>query len=137
MVTAHGLAGSIRAASESETFDLAGQSAGSIEAVMEAAFATPFDAFHDDQEMIRLTFVTGAGKQARQKYDDGAQKAVTTVLQQHGYVEDRGAGCDRASAGTYKIQHDTGKNLKTVVVFPRIAAVGGGADGNDNDSDEV
>lgn len=142
MVTAHGLAGSIRAAQESETFDLSGQSAGSIEAVMETAFATPLDAdnFRDGAPMIRLTFVTGAGKQARQKYDDGAQKAVTTVLQKHGYVEDRGAGCDRASAGTFKIQHDTGKNLKTVVVFPKVVEAAAGdtaGNGKDNNNEAV
>ena len=129
MVTAHGLAASIRAAQESETFDLGGLSAGSIESTMETAFETPF--LLSSTSMIRLTFVTGAGKQARQKYDDFANKAVTTVLQKHGYVEDRGAGCDWSSAGTYKLQHDTGKNVKTVVVFPKVAAGTNTSDGGE------
>jgi len=132
MVTAHGLAASIRAAQESETFDLGGMSADSIESTMETAFETPF--LLSTTSMIRLTFVTGAGKQARQKYDDSANKAVTTVLQKHGYVEDRGAGCDFSSAGTYKLQHDTGKNLKTVVVFPKVAA---GTNTSDSGEDKV
>lgn len=79
--------------------------------------------------MIRLTFVTGAGKQARQKYDDGAAKAVTSTLISLGFSEDRGASCIVECAGSYKMQHDTGKNLKTVVVFPNIVgseATGGG-----------
>lgn len=72
--------------------------------------------------MIRITLVTGAGKLARQKYDDNAAKAVTTALRELGFEEDRGASCVKECAGSFKLQHDTGKNLKTVVVFPRIQA---------------
>jgi hypothetical protein len=126
MVNTHGLATSIRSAQESETFDLGGQSASTITATMEAAFEEPFDHannFADEPGgMIRLTFVTGAGKQARAKYDDGAVKVLTAALVKFGYVEDRGASCVVECAGTYKQQHDTGKNLKTVVVFPKIKA---------------
>jgi hypothetical protein len=70
--------------------------------------------------MIRITLVTGAGKLARQKYDENAAKAVTTALRDLGFEEDRGASCVKECAGSFKLQHDTGKNLKTVVVFPRI-----------------
>ena len=70
--------------------------------------------------MIRITFITGAGKLGRQKYDDGAAKAVTSTLRDLGFEEDRGASCVVECAGSYKLQHDTGKNLKTVVVFPKI-----------------
>ena len=131
MVTAHSLAASIRAAQESETLDLSGLTASSIEVAMEAAFGTPLVGL---SHMIRFTFITGAGKQARQKYDDGAAKAVTGILLQYGYVEDRGAGCDLSSAGTFKTQHDTGKNIKTVVVFPKIVTAGAqnGHDSNNN-----
>ena len=72
------------------------------------------------QEMIRITFVTGAGKLARQKYDEGAAKAVTSTLRELGYDEDRGASAVLECAGSFKLQHDTGKNLKTVVVFPKV-----------------
>ena len=123
MAAIHGLAASIRAAQESETFDLGGQSSANITSTVDAAFAEPFAL----QEMIRITFVTGAGKQARQKYDDTAARSVTTALQEHGYSEDRGASCVLESAGSYKLQHDTGKNLKTVVVFPKIVSPGGEA----------
>lgn len=70
--------------------------------------------------MIRIRFITGAGKVSRQKYDDGAAKAVSSTLRRLGYVEDHGASAVLECAGSYKLQHDTAKNLKTVVVFPKI-----------------
>ena len=111
-----GLAASIRDASESETFDLGGQNVTTISSTIKDAFQEPFSLDH----MIRITFVTGAGKQGRQKYDENAARAVTSVLHDFGYHDDRGASCVMECAGCYKLQHDTGKNLKTVVVFPKI-----------------
>ena len=98
---------------DSETFDLAGKQASTIEPAIRQAFATPFSL----SETIRITFVTGAGKLARQKYDEGAAKAITAPLRDLGYTEDAGGG-----PGTFKLQHDTGKNLKTVVVHPQLEA---------------
>jgi hypothetical protein len=103
--------------SDSETFDLAGQNVSTITHNIESAFREPLPL---EGVMIRLTFVTGAGKQSRQKYDDGAAKAVTSTLRVLGYSEDHGASCVVECAGTFKLQHDTGKNLKTVVVFPIV-----------------
>lgn len=120
----HGLAATIRGATESETFDLAGSSASTIESLIRDAFLEPFAL----SEMIRLTFVTGAGKLGRAKYDENAAKAVTAALRELGYEEDRGASAVLECAGLFKLQHDTGKNLKTVVVFPKridAASVGG------------
>lgn len=111
--TLSGLAGTIRAAVDSETFDLAGKSAATIERAVKEAFANDFPL----QGTIRLTFVVGAGKLARQKYDEHAFKAVTGPLKDLGYEDDAGGG-----AGTFKLQHDTGKNLKTVVVYPKVSA---------------
>lgn len=96
---------------DSETFDLAGKSAATIERAIKDAFETPFPL----AETIRLTFVTGAGKLARQKYDENAAKSVTAPLKELGYEDDAGGG-----PGTFKLQHDTGKNLKTVVVYPKV-----------------
>jgi hypothetical protein len=110
----HGLAALIRASTENETFDLGGQNVATITSAIQSAFDEPF------QDLIRITFVTGAGKAGRQKYDDGAAQAVTSALENSGYREDRGASCIMECAGSYKMQHDTGKNLKTVVVFPKI-----------------
>jgi hypothetical protein len=70
--------------------------------------------------MIRLTLVTGAGKGGRQRYDPDTQRVVTSTLKDLGYVEDRAASCVAECSGSFKIQHDTGKNLKTVVVFPKL-----------------
>ncbi|KAL3761830.1 hypothetical protein ACHAW5_001938 [Stephanodiscus triporus] len=112
-----GLASSIRAAAESATFDLAGHDTAFIRSTVKDAFS---ELFHLDQ-MIRITFVVGAGKLSRQKYDDKAMFAVTSTLKQLDYVEDRGASCVNECGGCYKTQHDTGKNLFTVVVFPRLA----------------
>ena len=44
---------------ESETFDLAGSTPTMIEHMIRDAFTLPFDHL---TEMIRLTFITGAGK---------------------------------------------------------------------------
>lgn len=115
-----GLAAAIRASTESETIDLGGHSVSSISTIIENAFTEPF---HDLDTMIRLTFLVGAGKQGRQKYEEGASRAVTSKLDQLGFVNDRGASCILESAGSYKLQHDTGKNLKTVVVFPKVSTL--------------
>ena len=101
---------------ESDTFDLAGQNVTTISNNVAKAFREPLPI----QDMIRITFVTGAGKLGRQKYDEGAAKAVTSALKELGFEEDRGASCVMECAGSYKLQHDTGKNLKTVVVFPNV-----------------
>lgn len=118
MVTS-GMAGSIRAATESETFDLAGNSSSTITTTIENAFRSPLEI----QDMIRITFITGAGKLGRQKYDEGAARTVTSTLRELGFVEDRGASCVVECAGSFKSQHDTGKNLKTIVVFPNIKQI--------------
>lgn len=102
---------------DSETFDLAGASTATIQQTISDAFSEPFPL----SKMIRLTFITGAGKLERQKYDENAARIVMTVLRDYGYQEDRGASAVMECAGTFKSQHDTGKNLKTVVVFPKIS----------------
>ncbi len=110
----HGLAATIRSSTESETFDLGGLSASTIESLIGDTFNQSFP------KMIRITLVVGAGKQGRQKYDAQALKIVSTTLQSLGFIEDRGASCIPECAGLFKLQHDTGKNLKTVVVFPNL-----------------
>lgn len=92
-----------------------------IEHMIRDAFTQPFEL----SEMIRLTFITGAGKLGRAKYDENAARAMTTALRELGYQEDRGASATMDCAGTFKLQHDTGKNLKTVVVFPKVSTING------------
>jgi len=115
----HGLALKIRSSTESETFDLGGLSAETIQTVVRDSFREPFESLPDNQ-MIRITLIIGAGKQARQKYDASALRVVTVELQSLGFAEDKGASCTIECQGLYKYQHDTGKNLKTVVVFPNF-----------------
>ncbi len=135
-MTVSGLAASIRAATESETFDLAGNAASTIKTTINDAFSSPLDI----TEMIRITFVTGAGKLGRSRYDENAAKTVTSTLRELGYEEDRGASCVNECGGSFKSQHDTGKNLKTIVVFPMMKSIeegmgnmniGGGGSGGD------
>jgi len=130
---ASGLAAHIRSSTESDTFDLAGQNVSTVTVNIEQAFNELFPL----EEMIRITFVTGAGKLGRQKYDDGCAKAVTSTLRKLGFEEDRAASCVRECGGSFKMQHDTGKNLKTVVVFPKIREIDdlGGSGGEDNNED--
>ncbi len=103
-----------------------------IEHMIRDAFTQPFEL----SEMLRLTFITGAGKLGRAKYDDNAARAMTTTLRELGYQEDRGASAMMDCAGSFKLQHDTGKNLKTVVVFPKVSTMNGNPaishDGNHN-----
>lgn len=63
-------------------------------------------------------------------------QVVTRVLKNEcGFAEDRGGSCTRESAGTFKTQHDTGKNVFTVVVFPKVEEDGGGTrDGEEENS---
>ena len=91
-----GLAASIRSCLESTTFDLAGHDTTSIQSIAHDAFSTPFPPL---EQMIRITFVVGAGKLSRQKYDAKAMQVLTSALRELDYVEDRGAGCSFDSAG--------------------------------------
>lgn len=79
---------------------------------------------------MRITFVVGAGKLARQKYDAKAGQTATTALRQLDFEEDRAAS--KGSEGCFKSQHDTGKNLYTVVVYPRLAAESQAGPANDH-----
>ena len=104
-----GLASSIRSATESVTFDLAGHDAPSIRSVIDDALSTPLPL----RDMIRITFVVGGGKLSRSRYDDRAMQAATSTLKQLDYEEDRGASCIRECGGCFKTQHDTGKNVQS------------------------
>mmetsp|Transcript_25195 Transcript_25195/g.59948 ORF Transcript_25195/g.59948 Transcript_25195/m.59948 type:complete len:688 (+) Transcript_25195:249-2312(+) len=130
-----GLAASIRSSDESSTFDLGHQDANSIRATIKEAFEEPFPV----TKMIRITFIVGGGKLSRSKYDSKCGQVVTAALNNLGFVEDRGASCVNECAGCFKSQHDTGKNIFTVVVFPRIevlvsTASSGGSHDEDDDN---
>ncbi|KAL7489242.1 hypothetical protein ACHAW6_014817 [Cyclotella cf. meneghiniana] len=111
-----GLATKIASSSTASTFDLSHLSSSTITTIVSTAFSKPLPI----ADMIRLTFVVGGGKATRGKYDEGALNAVVGALRGCGYREERGGGCVKECAGSFKVQHDTGKNLRTVVVFPFI-----------------
>jgi len=63
-------------------------------------------------------------------------KWITAALREIDYLEDRGASAIEACQGTFKYQHDTGKNEKYVHVFPRVArSASDGAGGDDANSE--
>ena len=115
-------------------FDLSNYSQARAHDLVAAAFGKPLDA---PTEMVRFTFVVGGGKQVRSKYDEELPKWFTAALREIGFVEDRSSAVDFSSQGTYKQQHDTGQNLKTVIVFPRVSCAdskpAGGDDGGRNE----
>ena len=118
MASFHGVAGQMRSLLESDEFDLGSlSSAASVTQLITDAFAAP----REDRlsAMVRVTLVVGAGKANRQKYDAALQKWVVAALNAVGYADDKSACCDFASAGSFKTQHDTGRNLFFVHVFPR------------------
>jgi hypothetical protein len=129
-----GLALSIRQAVDSETFDLAGCSQTTLQTLVRDAFGEPLS---HTPIPPRITLITGAGKLGRQKYDASCAKIMVSGLMDLGYVEDKGASAILECAGTYKSQHDTNKNLKTVVVFPKVVVSNsGGGDGGEGDAQQ-
>lgn len=127
-----GLAGRVRACTDSDQFDLSGYSKEQCLDLAKDAFEKPIEL----PAMIRISFVVGGGKLCRQKYRDDLVKDMCTALSAVGYDEDKAGACELNSAGTFKYQHDTSKNLKFVHVFPRIVipSSGGEAKGDHGDN---
>jgi hypothetical protein len=113
------LAKTVRAATCSEEFDLAGYDETSVTSLMESCFKDPFPL----AEMVKLTFTIGGGKGTRGRYDQNLAKFVRSALSGGivGYQEDQGACCMLSCQGLFKYQHDTGKNLIFMHIFPRLA----------------
>lgn len=88
--------------------------------------------------MIRITLIIGAGKGKRSRYNEEMGKWVVAALKSIGYKEEKEADSMEIT-GTYKYQHDTGKNLKLIHVHPKAtvkeASDGDGA-GVDGDNRE-
>ena len=128
--TAKKLAMEVRQSKESEQFDLAGYGPNSVAKMVQDAFTNPLPL----DSMVRLSFVVGGGKKVRQKYNDGLPNLLADALRGVSFVEDRGASTSLDSAGTFKYQHDTDKDVKVVHVFPRLdtaAAAATAASGSD------
>jgi len=112
------MAGKIRACRDDDEFDLAGYGRQKCFDLVKEAFTEPLEL----PKMIKFTFVAGAGKLARQKYGDDLVKDFCQALDSIGFDTDQGAVADMSACAKYKYQHDTGKNLKFVHVFPRVVA---------------
>jgi|EP01033_Poteriospumella_lacustris_P012198 hypothetical protein len=124
----HGLAGEIRTALESDQYDLGGYSEVRAYDLIRNAFGTPLPA---PTKMIKCQFVVGGGKLVRSRYDDDLPKWLIGALREIGFTEDRSAAETFDSQGTYKQQHDTGQNLKYLIVYPRIAYASKPSGGSD------
>eukprot|EP00947_MAST-08B_sp_MAST-8B-sp1_P000474 g474.t1 len=138
----------IRAATETDQLDLKGVDPAQATDLVQQAFTDPLPTTN----FIRISLVTGAGKLGRQKYHPDLAKSLTAALRELGYDEDQGASACAACQGTFKSQHDTGRNLLLLHVFPKVteaketdgaagggggggvlgAAAGGGGDGGDD-----
>ncbi|RHY06072.1 hypothetical protein DYB25_008562 [Aphanomyces astaci] len=117
MDAGHGLAGDIRQAVANEQFDLGGFTEPRTHDLIVAAFGTPLTA---PTEMIRFTFIVGGGKLVRARYSEQLPKWMTAALREVGYVN---------VAVLCPHQKDTGANLLTIQVFPRLTlAVGTGGE---------
>jgi hypothetical protein len=112
-----GLAGEIRSLLCTEQIDLGGYTEVRATDLVKNAFGTPLDA---PTKMISIKFVVGGGKLVRAKYNDDLTKWMISALREVGYAEDRSAAETFDSQGFFKQQHDTGQNLKYLVVYPKV-----------------
>jgi len=110
------LAKAILMSPTTEEYDLDGYGPADCDELATGAFKDPIVC----TEMIRLTFVVGGGKKVRQKYSPDLPKMLCDSLRAVGYEEDKGAALSLDSQGTFKYQHDTGKDLKYIHVFPFV-----------------
>jgi hypothetical protein len=96
-----GLAKQIRSQDESvNEYDLAGMNEAQASSLVKDAFGSPIEG----KEPIKVTFVIGAGKLARQRYDDNLSKYLSAALRELGYEEDRAASLCVECMGTFKSQ---------------------------------
>lgn len=131
---AQGLAKQIRGATSSEQFDLQNYTQSQLDGLTVAAFKDPIIS----KDMIAFTFIVGGGKKVRQKYSPSMPKEFSTALRDKvGFVEDRGAGCSKDCQGSFKFQHDTDKDLKTMTVYPRIKEPEQKEDDDDDDYEDI
>ncbi len=113
-----GLAREVRTSVTSEQLDLGNYTEQRARDLVNAAFSTPLTA---PTEMVKFTFVVGGGKLVRARYPEELTKWMVAALRDIGYSEDRSAAETFDSQGTFKQQHDTGQNLKYLIVYPHVA----------------
>jgi hypothetical protein len=87
--------------------------------------------------MVKFSFIVGGGKLVRSKYNEELPKWVNAALREIGFETDASAAETYDSQGTFKQQHDTGKNLIYIIVYPHVVCSAGGgneADGGEKES---
>ena len=135
MAAFSGLAGEIRSSTVSDQHDLSGYTEQRVTELMTNAFGTELDA---PTSMVRFTFIVGGGKLVRGKYNDDLPKWINAALRGVGYEYDNSAAETLDSQGSFKQQHDTGKNLIYIIVYPKIKWRPGDDDKDDaDDAEEV
>lgn len=125
-----GMAGQIRGSIASDQFDFAGHSESKITDIITGAFSTPLET---PTKMISFKFIVGGGKLVRSKYSEEMPKWVNSALRSVGFESDNSAAETLDSQGTFKQQHDTGKNLIYIIVFPRVTWTGEASGGDMKD----
>jgi hypothetical protein len=114
-----GLAKQIRSQDESvNEYDLAGMNDAQASSLVKDAFGSPIEG----KEPIKVTFIIGAGKLARQRYDDNLSKYLSAALRELGYEEDRAASLCVECMGTFKSQVQT-IAVNAVLTLHRLSAV--------------
>ena len=83
--------------------------------------------------MISFKFIVGGGKLVRSKYSEEMPKWVNSALRSVGFESDNSAAETLDSQGTFKQQHDTGKNLIYIIVFPKVTWTGEASGGDMKD----
>jgi len=117
---------------ESADFDLANYDKARIDTLVDEALSTVIEC----SEMIQFTFVIGGGKKVRQKYSASLGKDFAAALISKKFNEDKGACLNPDCAGTFKYQHNTDTDLKSMHVFPFVNIAVGATGGDDEGSDD-
>ena len=114
------LAGKIRSSLESDQYDLAGYTESRVVDLVNSAFIEKISRPVTHKTMISFKFVVGGGKLVRAKYDDNLPKYMTQALKNIEFSDDNSAAETIDSQGKFKFQHDTGQNLKFIIVYPKL-----------------
>lgn len=77
------------------------------------------------------------GKLVRSRYDEDLSRWLCTALRELGYEEDRSAAETFDSQGKFKQQHDTGQNLKYLIVYPFVTCANKKKEEGSNEADVI
>lgn len=107
-----------------------------VRVVLTNCFKTPLQFEQGTKTIPKVTLVVGAGKGDRAKFDEELPKWVTQVLRSLDYKEDKSASAVSSCAGSFKFQHDTGKNEVFIHVFPLVEFVSAKPDDDEEEEEQ-